>query len=519
MLTNRYAAVEKTVNWYCTPNESKEEQKFTIALDPFPGNARFSALPVPPPFNQPCRGLLELQGVAYGVNGDAVFSIRENGTYVLLGRVQNDQRPVSMVANGTHQIFIASAGQGYVLPAGSAHVPNSMVGVDSGFQGAAMATFQDGYVLVIKPNSNQYQISGTDDIPLGDARKWSAAKVSVQAGMADNLRAIISSREYVRLLGDRRSQVHYNIGNSGIGGFPFQIYNATFIETGIEAPFSLADLGDALMWIGKDKRGTRACWHDRGFSPQRVSTFAVEAAWKKYARIDDARAFAFIWEGHLMYQISFPSAKVAISNFPIGSPTTYFGATWVYDATASELLEKPVWVERSYQMAQGFATARSEQYHCYCYDRHLVGSVGLDGNPGAVYQLSATQGWDSGVALDLESQDHRPIIRDRITPHIWQAGSKRLVINKIGFSLSVGVGLDGTQQGTDPQLMLRWSKDGGNTWGAERELAVGHIGEYEKLVYLNRLGYARDFVVWLRCSEPVYWSVLGASLEMAPCAS
>ena len=206
-LTNRYSAVERTVNWFCVPNETGgDERKFKVDLSPFPANAAFCTLPVPAPYNQPNRGLLELRGVCYGVNGTIVFSINSAGTFTNIGTVQNDGKPVSMVANGTGQIFIASAGLGYVIPNGGG--AGSLIPIlTTSFLGASDVTFQDGYFLVITPNSNQFQISGTDTAPLGDGTVWDAANISVQAGQADLISALLSWREYVYMFGLRRSQV------------------------------------------------------------------------------------------------------------------------------------------------------------------------------------------------------------------------------------------------------------------------------------------------------------------------
>lgn len=520
---NRYASVERCVNWYTTPNESGEESKFKTALMPSPGNQAFSQLPVPAPFNQKNRGLIELRGQVFGVNGDVVFSLSKTGVYTQVGLVDPDplNSPCSMVANGNGQVFITSNGWGYVIPKGGA--ANSLIRVPTnGLLGCSYATAQDGYILVIVPNSNIFQISGDDDTPLGDATKWSAANVSVQAGQADNLRAIISSREYVRLLGTRRSQVNYNVGNNGQGGFPFQSYNETYIETGIAAAFSLVDLGDSLIWIGEDSRGNRACWRDAAFQPSRVSNFAIEQQWQNYARIDDAVAFNYIWRGHQFYQITFPSAVAnTATGFPLGSPVTYTGATWVYDVTASTLMGKPLWHERTYQTSLGYAQCRSEMFHCFAFGKHLVGSSGIDGNPGAVYQYADGPGGytDCGRGIDGVTQVQQPIVRDRICPHVWN-NNDRIVINRLQLELSRGVGLDGSPAvGVNPQIYLRVSRDGGNTFGPELNAPVGLIGQYGLRVLFNRLGYGRDLVFWVRYSDPTYMGIVTAELDLFACGS
>lgn len=447
-LSNRYSAIERTCNWYLVANEAFGENKFHLGFEPSPGNQAFSTLPVPAPFNQPNRGLLEMRGAAYGVNGDIAFAVDATGAFIKLGHLVNDGNPVSMVANGTGQIFIASSGLGYVLPSGIA--PNSLVAITTtDFLGASYATFQDGYVIVVTPSSNGIQISGSQDVPLGDATLWDAGNVSIQAGQADLLVAALSSREYLRLFGQRRSQIYYDVGSSGSGAFPFQSYNETFVETGCGAAFSIADMGDSLVWIGEDARGRRACWRDNAFQPVRISTFAIEQIWDSYVRVDDAVAFPFIWKGHLMYQITFPSAFESAVRFPLGATHgAYTAATWVYDATVSGLLNRPIWNERQYQTAQGYTVGRPELFHCYCYGKHLVGSGGVDGNPGAIYQYA-----DCGTT------------------------------NK------------------NPQMLLRWSNDGGNTFDPEQNMPVGLMGQYTQLVYWNRCGYSRDRVFWLRYAE------------------
>lgn len=498
---NKFAAVERCVNFYPVSNETQSERKFRTMLAPSPVNKQFSsALPVPAPFNQPCRGMIEWRGRVFGVNGSAVYEIDSTGLMSHLGNVVNDGQPVSMTANGTGQIFIASAGLGYVWS-----IELGLVKVtDPEFLGASYATFQDGYVLVITPNSNQFQISGNDTTPLGDATLWDAANVSVQAGQADLLKAIISRREYIRLMGSRRSQVYQNVGNSGVGNFPFSNYNDTFIENGIAAPFSLCDTGVGLIWIGESDRGIRAAWLDKAFQPQRISTYAIEQQWASYSTIGDAVAFTYVWMGHLMYQVSFPTAD----------------KTWVYDDTESSLVGRPVWHERTYTDYNGQPHARSEQFHCFAFGKHLVGSTGIDGNPGAVYQYYTSKTdalYDCGVD-STGAQAQMSIVRDRICPHVWNA-NKRVIYNRLEFEMDRGMGLDGGVYGSDPVILLRWSNDGGNTWGTEQQVPVGQIGQFSKRVLINRLGYGRDRVFWVRCADPVYWSFVAAMLDVQECAS
>jgi hypothetical protein len=67
---------------------------------------------------------------------------------------------------------------------------------------------------------------------------------------------------------------------------------------------------------------------------------------------------------------------------------------------------------------------------------------------------------------------------------------ERATHHKMQIEAEFGVGVTG---GSDPQIMLRWSNDGGHTWSAEtdRSLGIGTIGEYFKRVIFNRLGMTK----------------------------
>ena len=503
--------MEKTVNWLLVANEAGDETKWKFIFAPAPANAPFCQLPVQPPFNQRSRYLLELRGMAYGVNGTIVFSIDHNGQWTNIGSVQDDGNPVCMVANGNGQIFIASAGLGYVIPAGGG--ANSLIAINTDqFLGSSFATMQDNYIIVVSTqpgtgttvtNVAQFQVSGNDTTPAGDCTLWDATNYQPLQGQADRLVACISRREYLLLLGSRRSQVFVNQGS---GSPPFASYNETFIETGCGAKCSVCDLGDSIMWIGEDERGQRAAWRAFNFQPQRVSNFAIEQQWQSYPRVDDAVAFTHIWRGHLLYQITFPSA--------VDSEGRPWPRTWQYDATTSQLIGRACWQERQFLNATNQLVGRPEVSHCFAYGRHLVGSNGADGNPGAVYQYSDRIYTDCGTDYSgLQSQ--RAMVRDRIAVHLWQE-NVRIFYHRIEFELERGIGLDGVGLGTNPVIMLRWSNDGGNTWSQEFQCPVGQIGQYRMRVFLNRLGYARDRIFWVRCSDPVAWSLLTAELDLTP---
>jgi hypothetical protein len=86
--------------------------------------------------------------------------------------------------------------------------------------------------------------------------------------------------------------------------------------------------------------------------------------------------------------------------------------------------------------------------------------------------------------------------------------------NSFQLDMEVGVGLDGTTQGTDPQVMLQWSDDGGHTWSNERWADIGKIGKRRTRVIWRRLGSSRDRVYRVMVSDPIKVVLIGAELDV-----
>jgi hypothetical protein len=73
-------------------------------------------------------------------------------------------------------------------------------------------------------------------------------------------------------------------------------------------------------------------------------------------------------------------------------------------------------------------------------------------------------------------------------------------------------------QGFNPQVMLRWSDDGGHTWSNEHRASLGRIGRTGTEVTFRRLGMTmrlRDRVYEVSGSDPVKIALMGAMLDVS----
>jgi hypothetical protein len=109
----------------------------------------------------------------------------------------------------------------------------------------------------------------------------------------------------------------------------------------------------------------------------------------------------------------------------------------------------------------------------------------------------------------------------------WRAlptGSNKLtrtVQHSLQLDCETGVGT-ATGQGSDPQVMLRWSDDGGHTWSNEHWRSMGAIGVSGYRTIWRRLGASmkiRDRVYEVSGTDPVPIYIMGAELILSGTAA
>lgn len=301
-------------------------------------------------------------------------------------------------------------------------------------------------------------------------------------GSQDNLISMIDRQRELWLIGEKSIEVWMNTGNAD---FPFERVQGGFIETGCAAPYSVAKSDATILWIGRDQSGQGTVYAAKGLSPQRISTHAVEQALSRYADISKATAYTYQKNGHSFYVLNFAEA------------------TWVYDLTTG------LWHERAYTLAGDLLRHRGDNLDFFMdLGIHMVGDFAT----GEVYKF------DENVYTD----DGDTITRMRISPHI-SAELKRVFFHSLQLDMETGVGLDGNVQGSDPQVMLQFSNDGGHTWSSEAWVSagkkIGGIGDFKKRVKWNRLGSAYDRVFKVKITDPVPVTIIGAEIELTVGAS
>lgn len=417
----------------------------------------------------PIRGLWAYGGYGFVVSGASLYRIDDSYVTTLIGTLSGTG-PVSMADNGT-QLFIACNGPSFIYDVTTGVLVQI---TDPDFPGAKTVGYIDGYFVFSEPNSQRLWttalLSGTDV----DALDFASAE-----GDPDNIVGLIVDHREIWVFGTKTVEVWYDAGGTD---FPLARIQGAFNEIGCAAPFSIAKMDNGLFWLGADARGTGIVYRANGYKGDRISNHGMEWQIQQYSDISDAVAYTYQQDGHAFYVLSFPSANV----------------TWVYDVATN------AWHERAGWDAGRFTRHRSS-CQMFFNNETIVG----DYENGNIYAF------DHDVYAD-DTEIQRWLRSWRALP----TGKNNLTSTQhhsLQIDIEAGVGLS-SGQGSDPELMLRWSDDAGHTWSSGRQIKMGKMGEYGRRVIFRRLGATdklRDRVYELTGTDPVKIAIMGAELGMS----
>ena len=417
----------------------------------------------------PIRGLYTHNNICYVVSGTEFYKVTSALAVSKIGDVSGSG-PVSMADNGS-QLFIACNPDGYIYNFNTLAFAQI---TDPDFPGAVTVGYLDGYFVFNEPNSQRFWITSLLDGFQVDPLDFASAE-----GSPDDVVSLIVDHRELWLFGENSVEVWYNSGDID---FPLSRIQGAYNEIGCIAPYSVAKMDNSVFWLGADARGTGIVYRADGYQGIRISTHAVEFAIQQYEDPSDALAYTYQQDGHTFYVLIFPSAN----------------ATWVFDASTNS------WHERA-----GFDNGNFTRHWSNCHTNFLNTPTVGDYIDGSLYTFDLTEFKDDGAVQKwLRSWRALPTGENNL---------KRTAHHTLQIDMESGVGLV-SGQGSDPQIMLRWSDDGGHTWSNYHQATIGKIGEYYFRVFYRRLGMTlklRDRVYELSGTDPVKIAIMGAELTIS----
>ena len=452
-LATREASVQRSVNLFLVAMEAVAKSKFI--LQSVPGLAVFAE-----PTGE-IRGGIEAAGRVFIVAGSTLYEYAADGTATARGTLATATGPVDL-AWGTTQLVIVDGLNGYVLTLAS-----NAFGIitSTGWLGSDRVGFLDGYFIFSDPGTQQFYISAIDDATSLDALDFASAESA-----PDDIVAHLVAHREAWFFGETTTEVWFN---SGATDFPFSRNNGSTMEVGCVACFSAQKIDNGAMWIGRDTNGSGIVYRAIGYQPQRVSTVAVEEALQASTDISQARAYVYQMSGQTFYCINAPGVD----------------STWCYEVSTG------AWHERcDVDAVTGELIAHRAKCHVFGHSLHLVG-----GDDGIVYRMDQTVNTFNG--------DQMP--RIRISPNNVTPMREHVPYHSFALDCSTGH----APQGTDPQVALSWSDNGGFTWGNPVQRTLGAAGHYMSRVFWTRLGMARDRVWRVEFTEDAPFSIISAESD------
>jgi hypothetical protein len=463
---------ERTINYYVEQLESPGSSS-TLMLCPTPGftelNSDVTIGPGRAHIAVAEREFMVINTGLYEMSADAT-------TMTLRGTVALDANPATISYNGTAggQLFITSGGNGYCYD-----MTTDTLSQITDLNGlCTMGDFVDGYFLAMDAGSGAFYISA-----LNDGTSWAPGLDFARRSIAsDPWRALRVQGRYIWLMGEQTSEIWYN---SGGASFPFEPNTAgAYVPFGIAAQFSAAVSGDSISWLATTKTGGIRVCRAVGLKPEDISTFPIQQRFGSYSRIDDAVGDTYSDAGHSFYILHFPTEHIS----------------WAWDA---EVPRAAAWTERgTWNPASDMFDVSQARWHVYAWGEHRW----LDAISGSVHRMDSDVGTDVGGLA---------VRRMRRAPCLVSSGLTRNFFSAFELDLEVGLGLT-SGQGSNPQVMLRYSNDGGRTWSREMWRSAGKRGAYQTSVKWNRLGSSkRGRVFEVTMTDPVPWRITNAYVHFA----
>ena len=387
----------------------------------------------------PIRGMHAMGPDLFVVSGQVLYVVGVDGASSEVGTIPGTGA-VQMVNDGFN-VAIVTGG----IPYYSDGVSVAQYNIGD-FTSVA---YQDGYAIFVLKGSEDFYIAG----PLpADFTTISGLDFSNADTFADRLVGAVSDHRELWLFGETTIEIWQNTGNAA---FPFERAGAGFIERGCVAAGSIAKADNAVFWLGDDLRVYTA----QGYTPQVISPPGIVEIIESIKSPQAAQAHIYSQGGHTFYMLTFAEKTLG------------------FDVTTG------LWHTRKSEGMSRWRVANHE----WVWQKNLAG----DYSSGNIYELD----------LDTYDENGSVLRREAVSP-ILQIGGNRAICDAVEFEMEAGVGLT-TGQGSDPQIMVDWSDDGGRHWSHERTADIGKIGKYADRAKVHRCGAFYKRLVRLVISDPV----------------
>lgn len=449
-------ACQRCINWI--PISPEESALNEMALDDPDGLTEWTDTG-----ERPNRGAQVVGNTPYFVCGQNLYQVTAGGGNINRGSISGTKR-VSMANNGLKLVIVVPGAQAYIYDVATTTLSQI---TDPDYLPSDTVVFKDGYFVFTASNGNIFFCSALNDPASIDALDFGSAEVS-----PDKIVAAHVNHNELYILGTDTIEIFQNVGGSG---FPFQRIEGANIQKGCYAKFSIVEFDNSFLFIGGGLNEMPAVWRvASSSSAQKVSTAAIDIALQEFNSTEISNAFAFTYARRGNF---FAAFTITSNRIP--------SRTFVYDATSSAMRGYPVWHERQTGVVDNYWRVAAV---VKAFGKLLCGDL-IDGRIG---YFNPDEYTDYGEER-FRSVTSQPFFQEELP----------LFQGQMEVTMESGVGLT-LGNGSDPQLMMDYSDDGGRTWAYQTFRSYGEIGKYRQLCIWRRMGrIPRHRILRFTTTEPV----------------
>lgn len=433
--------------------------------------------------NPVCRGLYQLQTsigtyLTVIVINQYVYNLNFNYNTltispVLLGTLTTGNGIVKISSNNS-QIMFTCYDQAANVSGGSIYnyLTNTFSTItDPDFLGGSTIAMIDGYFFYNQTASDAFWCSD-----INNGLSWNALNVAHATSKPDKVIALGQTKGELWVFGTDSIEVWYDAANSV--GMPFSKRVGSDIDIGCSAAYSIQSVNDSLVFLDSRRFIVMSAYspffrnQSSGYLLTKLSDEAIDAEIASYATVSDAIASTYNDNGHVLYEITFPSVS----------------KTWVCDITLG------MWHEKTYRNPDNNLEQQALTNFYVQNEKYLLAASLSNNN---IYLLSRDYLDDDGVNIE----------RKRVTQFI-PANFCELEISELEIKFNTGL----ASLSQSPGVSLRYSNDSGYTWSSSMTRNLGLTGEYGKRLIWGPLGSAHEWLFEITITDPVNFSIIDAQM-------
>jgi hypothetical protein len=385
------------------------------------------------------RGGINWRGSLYRVMGTKLVEINSAGTVTTLGDVGGPITELVSFDYSFDQLAIASGGRLYYWNGTLTQVTDPDLGVVLDVvwvDGYFMTT--DGEFLIVTELSNPLTVN-----PL----KYGSSEVD-----PDPVVALLKLRNEVYALNRNTIEVFDNVGGTL---FPFARIDGAQIQKGVVGTQACCIYMERIAFLGSGRNEAPSIYVGAAAVTEKISTQEIDNILLQYseAQLSLVKLEARNDKNHQHLYVHLPDR------------------TLVYDASASEALQTPVWFILVSTL-NGFAQYRARNM-VWVYDKWMVGDP-QSSNIGYLVQDTGHH-WDQQVRWEFGTM----IVYNK------SAGALFTELELVSLTGSVALG-------KNPQISTSYTLDG-QSYSQEKFISVGTIGNRQKRLAWFQQGHMRNW--------------------------